>query len=316
MSEAPKNNSKFIQNLVLLIVAIAGVFLIVKQVKRETTDASRDVAKEAAKGIVDAGKDAAKEAVKDVQDNPAQYINSAGDLLRSAIGTANDVVTGIAPLTPPEEISIGRMFYDDITQGVPLHSSSDLQNQIITWSTPLLDKRKRKELAFTVSVLDDSSMNAFSTVGGYVYVNSGLVSEFERDADAIKFVLGHEIGHIDLGHTTKNATALVQAYRIGGDQAGPILHSMYQFIAQGYSQDEEFQADAYANDLLKQIGMTKEQRLKGMKRLLAYHEKNGGYQSTAPNTSEAANAIIQQIRRHFESHPHPADRLKRLEAMP
>lgn len=62
----------------------------------------------------------------------------------------------------------------------------------------------RDEFVWDVTIVnDDNTLNAFATPGGYIYVYTGLI-KYLNDADALAGVLGHEIGHADLRHTSRN----------------------------------------------------------------------------------------------------------------
>ena len=62
----------------------------------------------------------------------------------------------------------------------------------------------KDEFAWDVTLIDnDSVLNAFATPGGYIYVYSGLIKYLET-ADALEGVLGHEMAHADLRHTSRN----------------------------------------------------------------------------------------------------------------
>lgn len=54
---------------------------------------------------------------------------------------------------------------------------------------------------------DDSVMNAFCTPGGYIYVYTGIL-KFLDSEDQLAGVLGHEIGHADMRHSTRQMTTM------------------------------------------------------------------------------------------------------------
>lgn len=56
----------------------------------------------------------------------------------------------------------------------------------------------RRDFVFGV-LDDDSTLNAFSTPGGYVFVTSGLVKSLGSESE-LAWVLGHEIAHVDCEH--------------------------------------------------------------------------------------------------------------------
>jgi predicted Zn-dependent protease len=54
---------------------------------------------------------------------------------------------------------------------------------------------------------NDSIMNAFCTPGGYIYVYTGIL-KFLDSEDQLAGVLGHEIGHADMRHSTRQMTQM------------------------------------------------------------------------------------------------------------
>jgi predicted Zn-dependent protease len=52
---------------------------------------------------------------------------------------------------------------------------------------------------------DDKTLNAFCTPGGYIYVYTGIL-KFMESEDELAGVLGHEIGHADMRHSTRQMT--------------------------------------------------------------------------------------------------------------
>ena len=62
------------------------------------------------------------------------------------------------------------------------------------------------EFAWEVRIIqNDSVLNAFCTPGGYIYVYTGLI-KFLDSEDQLAGVLGHEIAHADLRHSTEQMT--------------------------------------------------------------------------------------------------------------
>lgn len=64
----------------------------------------------------------------------------------------------------------------------------------------------RDKFAWEVKIIDDDkTLNAFCTPGGYIYVYTGLI-KFLDSEDQLAGVLGHEIAHADLRHSTRQLT--------------------------------------------------------------------------------------------------------------
>ena len=66
--------------------------------------------------------------------------------------------------------------------------------------------RYRNDFVWEVKIIrDDNTLNAFCTPGGYMYVYTGLIKYLENEAQ-LAGVMGHEIAHADLRHSTENLT--------------------------------------------------------------------------------------------------------------
>jgi len=61
----------------------------------------------------------------------------------------------------------------------------------------------KDEFAWEVKIIhDDEVLNAFCTPGGYIYVYTGLIKYLDTE-DHLAGVMGHEIGHADLRHSSR-----------------------------------------------------------------------------------------------------------------
>jgi beta-barrel assembly-enhancing protease len=69
------------------------------------------------------------------------------------------------------------------------------------------DIKYKAAFAYKFEVIkDDSTVNAFCTPGGYVYVYTGLLKFLDNEA-SLAGVVGHEIAHAERRHATKRMTA-------------------------------------------------------------------------------------------------------------
>src|SRR5690606_38193599 len=69
---------------------------------------------------------------------------------------------------------------------------------------------------------DDNTLNPFSTPGGYIYICTGILMSLDSQ-DQFAGVLGHEIAHADMRHSTRQMTSMfaveVLLLVIAGDRA-------------------------------------------------------------------------------------------------
>ncbi|HKK23654.1 MAG TPA: M48 family metalloprotease [Pseudohaliea sp.] len=166
---------------------------------------------------------------------------------------------------------------------------------------------------FTFSVIDAPDINALATPGGYIYINRGLLSYLDSEAE-LAGVLAHEIAHVTARHHARRKTAGVTsqvlattAYVLTGSGALYEASSMYGAeLISGYGRDMELEADGLGSEymfkagydpeaLLEVIGVLKNQeqfqRLKAKasgKPLATYH----GLYASHPRNDKRLQTVI------------------------
>lgn len=99
---------------------------------------------------------------------------------------------------------------------------------------------------------DDTTLNAFVTPGGYIYVYTGLL-EFLDSQDELAGVMGHEIAHADQRHSTKQLTKvlgvsiLADAVLGERDALEQVITGLFQL---SFSRTHETEADTYSVEYL------------------------------------------------------------------
>lgn len=99
---------------------------------------------------------------------------------------------------------------------------------------------------------DPKAVNAFVNGGKYVYVYTGLFDAIKSD-DELAVILGHELGHsvlqhrIRAGHDPTSTLASLAALvgQFSGGKTRAMSATMYQTLHNGYSRDDEREADAF-----------------------------------------------------------------------
>ncbi len=112
----------------------------------------------------------------------------------------------------------------------------------------------RNEFVWQVKIIrDDNTKNAFCTPGGYIYVYTGLIKYLDTE-DQLAGVMGHEIAHADLRHTSRQLTKsygyqfLINA--ILGENAGAIAQIALGLKTLQNSREFEREADDKSVELL------------------------------------------------------------------
>ncbi|MCB9224603.1 MAG: M48 family metallopeptidase [Crocinitomicaceae bacterium] len=66
--------------------------------------------------------------------------------------------------------------------------------------------KHKDDFAWRVRIVnDDETLNAFCTPGGYIYFYTGIIKYLDNEAQ-LAGVMGHEMGHADLRHSTRQMT--------------------------------------------------------------------------------------------------------------
>ncbi|WKK73811.2 M48 family metalloprotease [Marivirga salinae] len=77
-------------------------------------------------------------------------------------------------------------------------------NNLLDYILTSGEVKYKEEFVWDIHIIEnDSVLNAFATPGGYLYVYTGLIKYLDQEDDLMG-VLGHEVAHSDLKHTTRN----------------------------------------------------------------------------------------------------------------
>jgi len=181
----------------------------------------------------------------------------------------------------------------------------------------LLAQSQRKGITFQFALVDSLVTNACSTLGGYIFINRGLLNFAKTDAE-LQFVIGHEIAHVELRHCARQLTYAIRAQQVGeaaekdaGKLAGNVTQLAYSLLSVGNSQEQEFAADEWAYKAMRQIGRTKADAT-SMARLFAAQARERAETSFS---SAGTTKIAAGWERHFQTHPPAGERLQRLERL-
>jgi len=129
--------------------------------------------------------------------------------------------------------------------------------------------RRKDELEFEFSVLNDSIPNAWALPGGKIVINRGLLTELGSEAE-LAAVLGHEIVHADAAHGARAqskgvltqigavATMVVLGTQIDNGAAREVAMIVpalgAQLLTQKYGRDAERESDEYGMLYMSESG--------------------------------------------------------------
>lgn len=188
----------------------------------------------------------------------------------------------------------------------------------------LPDRMKPSEFSFSLTVESSPEIAAHTPGGGFLWISSSFLEALERQPyrdSMLALILGHELGHVCLGHTgrgiqaialSKQAAALAEAgidsHRLQ-DILGTRVAGSAGSVRFRYTPQQEYEADLFAVHLCRNAGIEPSQALDAL-RLLAQMEDPGLAAGSAPRDATRQDPGV--LRLLFESNPKALVRLKRL----
>ena len=106
-------------------------------------------------------------------------------------------VVQISNMSDAKELQLGKDINQELVKSgrAKAYRNTAINSYINDIGQRLAKTSQRSNLPYVFQVVDDDSINAFATMGGYVYINKGLISAADNEAE-LASVIGHEIGHI------------------------------------------------------------------------------------------------------------------------
>jgi len=127
-------------------------------------------------------------------------------------------------LSEEEEMKLAQDVHQEILKQFRLVEDRRLNEYVNNLGQKLARRSERPNIPWRFYVVNDKSVNAFATLGGRVYVHTGLIAVTTNEAQ-LASVMGHEIGHIVGRHGLENVKKAQKlgAFAIGATIAGAIL---------------------------------------------------------------------------------------------
>lgn len=143
-----------------------------------------------------------------------------------------------------------RRYYQEIIRAYGLYEDQALQDYVQSVGERVAKNSHLPDWEWKFTVLDDESINAFTTGGGYVYVHRGLLAYMTSEAE-LAGVLGHEIGHVTARHPARRQTrgvlagvlATGAAIMTGSSAVAQLANIGAEAWLQGYGRENEMEAD-------------------------------------------------------------------------
>ena len=109
-------------------------------------------------------------------------------------------------ISPAEEKELGEAFFRSLHSQVTINQDAEIQEYIESIGQKLVANSDNPSLPFHFFVVMENDINAFAGPGGYIGVNSGLITLTEAESE-LASVMAHEIAHVTQRHLYRAAEA-------------------------------------------------------------------------------------------------------------
>jgi len=208
-------------------------------------------------------------------------------------------VVQLSNVSEKQEVAIGQQINQQLVRSeIQLYRNPDITRYVDEIGQRLAKQSKRPNLRYTFQVVNGRDINAFATMGGFVYVNSGLIAAADNEAQ-LASVMAHEIGHIAARHSLQQmrqqAIAQGVAAAAGLDRNTMVNIGVELALQRPNSRKDEFQADQLGLANLQAAGYAPSAMVDFMQKLLKSRGSVPSFLSSHPATSDRINALKQAI---------------------
>lgn len=193
----------------------------------------------------------------------AGFFYNLGKKLGPKLRQANWVfhsVTGSEADAARAEYAVGRDLAQAFVQQAEIDSDPQVQHLLDEVGNRLAGCVKAPGRRFVFRAVRANEFNAFALPGGFIFVMRPLLGFCACNPDEIAFVLGHEMAHVIKRHVVDRlmASSLIHGgmsrLPAGGVLRAQVIHTATAMLNQGYSQDNELEADHLAVKLTRAAG--------------------------------------------------------------
>ena len=238
------------------------------------------------------------------------------------VSTTESVYKVTEQITPENEYYIGRATAAIILNDYDLYNEPNLTKYLNKICGAITINSEKPDLynGYYVAVLDSDEINAMATPGGHILITRGLL-KCTSNEEELASVIAHEIAHIQKQHSISaiktsrfkdlslNVASLAinesdndeakQIMSVFGDSVDDVVSSL---VLNGFSQEQEFEADSYALELLNNAGYNPHSivnMLKTLEQNQANHKR--GFVKTHPEPKKRIKKIEKELNSYSKS---------------
>lgn len=204
----------------------------------------------------------------------------------------------LSNISDRQEVQLGNQINDQLVGSqVRLYRNARINRYVDQIGQRLAAASERPDLPYTFQVVRDDSVNAFATMGGFVYVTTGLLSTVDNEAQ-LAGVMGHEIAHITERHALKQMRQAAVTRGIAtaaGVDTNRLVNLGVEFaLKRPGSRSDELEADRKSLQMLAKAGYPPSAMVAFLEKLLD-QPSPPSFLSTHPATNDRISAIQKML---------------------
>jgi predicted Zn-dependent protease len=203
-------------------------------------------------------------------------------------------------ISDSQEVELGRQMNQQLqsSSNIRFSRNAEINRYVEQIGRRLVANSDRPNLPFTFQVVEDDSINAFATLGGFVYIHTGLIRAADNEAE-LASVIAHENGHITGRHLVQQmrqrALATGVASAAGLDRNAAVGIGLELALNRPRSRQDEFDADNRGLRAMTQAGYAQSAMVSFMQKLMQRGGSMPAFLSTHPATGDRINALQRAI---------------------
>ncbi len=232
-----------------------------------------------------------------------------------------------------EEARLGRQVFQMLRKEAQFVEDPEVVGYVAEVGRRLIAHIGPHYFPFKFYVIKDESLNAFAVPGGYIFVNTGLLEEIDRE-DELAGVLAHELAHVQARHLAKriekltrlnlaSAAVTIVGLLLGRGEMGQAIAvtsgALAATKALSYSRADEEEADRLGFQYLTAAGYDPRGFIEVFNKIVRHRwllsENVPSYLLTHPGTAERITYLESMINYYHPKvtyHPDPF-RLRRVQ---
>jgi predicted Zn-dependent protease len=205
----------------------------------------------------------------------------------------------LSNLSDDQEVKLGKQINEQLVNNeITLSRNQQLNRYVDGIGQRLVPHSDRADIPYTFQVVRDDSINAFATMGGFVYIHTGLIAAADNESE-LASVVAHEIGHISARHAVQQmkqraiAQGLLSA--AGLDESAAVQIGVELAVSRPNSREDELEADKKGLDTLTRAGYAPLGMISFMEKLQRQGGSPPSFLSTHPAVSDRIDILKAQI---------------------